>query len=106
MDVLGMRSSPVSIPWVAWKSSIEAAMSSTEAIHRTVAPALQVEIPMMAASASSPDPFVGEEGFQADLDTAVGADASSLDPKAARILSEVVAATWKVHRLHKILPTT
>jgi hypothetical protein len=33
-------------------------------------------------------------------------DARSLDLKAARILSEAVAATWEVHRLWKILPTT
>jgi hypothetical protein len=56
-------------------------------------------------AASSPDPSVGEEGLQADLDTNVGADASSLDPKAARILSEVVAATREVHQLREILPT-
>jgi hypothetical protein len=39
------------------------------------APALQVEIPTAAAVASSPDPSVGEEGLQADLDTTIGADA-------------------------------
>jgi hypothetical protein len=49
-------------------------------------PVLQVEIPKTAAAASSPDLSVGEEGLQVDLDMAVGADASSLDPK-------VVAAT-------------
>jgi hypothetical protein len=49
---------------------------------------------MALASASTPDLSVGEECLQADLDTAVGADASSLDPKAARILPEVVADTW------------
>jgi hypothetical protein len=48
---------------------------------------------------------VGEECLQADLDTAVGADASSLDTKAARILPEAMAATWEVHRLWEILPT-
>jgi hypothetical protein len=63
-------------------------------IQRVAAPVLQVEIPMALASASTPDPSVGEECLQADLDTAVGADASSLDPKAARILPEVVADTW------------
>jgi hypothetical protein len=84
---------------VAWKSLIKAATSSTEEIQRVVAPALQVEIPMAAMLASSPDPSVGEEVLQADLDTAVGVDASSLDPKVARILSEAVAATWEVHRL-------
>jgi hypothetical protein len=46
---------------------------------------------------------MGEEGLQADPDTAVGADA--LDPKAARILPEAVAATWEVHWLWEILPT-
>jgi hypothetical protein len=81
-------------------------VSSTEVIQRVVAPALQEEIPMMAALASSPDLSVGEEGLQADLDMAVGADASSLDPKVARILLEAVAATWEVHQLQEILPTT
>jgi hypothetical protein len=63
-----------------------------------------VEIPTTPAVTSSPDPSVGEEGLQADLDTTVGADASSLDPKAARILPEVVAAMWEVHQLREILP--
>jgi hypothetical protein len=63
-----------------------------------VAPTLQVEIPMAVVAASSPDPSVGEEGLQANLDTAAGADASSLDPKATRILLEVVTTTWKGHR--------
>jgi hypothetical protein len=36
---------------------------------------------------------------------AVAADASSQDPKAARILSETVAATWEVHQMREILPT-
>jgi hypothetical protein len=35
----------------------------------------------------------------------VGANASSLDPKVARIMSEVVVATWEVHRLWEILST-
>jgi hypothetical protein len=70
------------------------------------APALQVEIPMVVVVASSPDPIVGEEGLQADLDTTVGADASSLDLKAARILSDSMPATWEVHQLWEILPTT
>jgi hypothetical protein len=48
---------------------------------------------------------MGEEGLQADLDTTVGADSSSLDLKAVTILSEAVAATWEVHRLREILPT-
>jgi hypothetical protein len=74
-------------------------VSSKEAIQRAVAPALQVVIPMTVASASSTDPSVGEEGLQADLDTTVGADAISLDPKAARILPEAVVATWEVHQL-------
>jgi hypothetical protein len=57
-------------------------------------------------AASSPDPYVREEGLQADLDMDVGVDASSLDLKATRILPEAVAATWEVHRLRGILPTT
>jgi hypothetical protein len=52
-----------------------------------------VEIPMAAAVTSSPDSSVGEGGLQADLDTAVEANTRSLDPKAARILPEEVAAT-------------
>jgi hypothetical protein len=63
MDVLGMRSGQVNIPWVPWKSSVEAAMSSTKAIQRAMSPILQVEIPTMTTS--SPDPSVGEEGLQA-----------------------------------------
>jgi hypothetical protein len=39
------------------------------------------------------------------LDTIVGVDSSSLDPKVARILSEAVAAMWEVHWLWEILPT-
>jgi hypothetical protein len=74
-----------------------------EAIQRVAAPAIQVEIPTVAEVASSPDPFVGQECLQADLDMTVGADASSLDLKAARILTDVVAATWEVHRLWVIL---
>jgi hypothetical protein len=59
------------------------------------ADALLVEIPTAAVAASSPDvePSVGEGGIQADLDMTVGADARSLDPKAARILLEEVTAT-------------
>jgi hypothetical protein len=60
---------------------------------------------MASASTSTPDLSVGEECLQADLDMAVGADASSLDPKAARILPEAVVVTWEVHRLWEILPT-
>jgi hypothetical protein len=62
---------------MAWKSSVEAAMSSMEAIQRVAAPALQVEnptaaaapalqvlIPMVVATASSPNPSMGEEAFR------------------------------------------
>jgi hypothetical protein len=56
-------------------------------------PALQVEIPTTEVAASNPDPSVGEEDLQADLDTAVGADVSSLDLKVARIQLEAVATT-------------
>jgi hypothetical protein len=95
------------------------ALSSTEAIQRVAAPALQVEIPTLAAVlalqveipmavtvAISPDLSMGEEGLKADLDTTVGVDTSSLDPKADRILLEAVVATWEVHQLREILPTT
>jgi hypothetical protein len=64
---------------------------------------LQVEIPLVAAS--SPDPSVGEESLQTDLDMTVGVDTSSLDPKAVRILLDVMLVTWEVHQLRKILPT-
>jgi hypothetical protein len=93
-------------------------MSSMEAIQWAAVPALLVEIPTTAAApalqleiamavvaATSPDPSLGEEGLQADLDMAVGVDASSLDPKSARILLKAVAATWEVHWLREILPT-
>jgi hypothetical protein len=49
---------------------------------------------------------MGEVGLQADLDTAVGVDARSLDPKMARILPKEVAVTWEVHRLWEILLST
>jgi hypothetical protein len=48
---------------------------------------------------SIPDPSVGEECLQADLDTGVGEDARSLN------LQEVVATMWKVHWLGEILST-
>jgi hypothetical protein len=53
-----------------------------------------VEIPTVAAAASSPDPdpSMVEGGLQADLDTTIGVNAISLDPKAARIRPEEVAA--------------
>jgi hypothetical protein len=76
-----------------------------EAIQRAATPALQVEIPMVSGSTSTPDPCVGEEGLHADLDMAVGADASSLDQKAARILLEAVATMREVQRLQEIIPT-
>jgi hypothetical protein len=56
--------------------------------------------------ASNPNPSVGEECRKADLDTTMGEGARRLDLNAARILSEVVAATWKVHQLRDILPMT
>jgi hypothetical protein len=79
-------------------------VSSTEAIQRAVASVLQVEIPTASVMTSTFDPSVGEECLQPDLDTSVGEDVRSLDLKAARILSEAVAATWEVHRLWEILP--
>jgi hypothetical protein len=81
-------------------------VTSTEARQRVAAHALLVEIPTAAAAASSPDPSVGEGGLQADLHMAVGADARSLDPKATRILPEVVAAIWEILRLWEILLPT
>jgi hypothetical protein len=39
------------------------------------------------------------------LDTAVREDTKNLDLKAARIRTEVMAATWEVHQLREILPT-
>jgi hypothetical protein len=60
--------------------------------------ALQVELPMVSVMASTPDLSMGEECRKADLDTVVGEE--------AKILPEAVAATWEVHRLLEILPTT
>jgi hypothetical protein len=57
-------------------------------------------------TANNPDPDVEEECQKADLDTTVGEGARSLDLKAVRTLPGVVAATWKVHQLREILPTT
>jgi hypothetical protein len=97
---------------------VKAVVSTTEAIQRAAPPAvqveittvaaasaLQVEIPTATVAASSPDPSVGEEGLQVDLDMAVAVDASSLNLKPARILTEAVAATWEVQRPREILPT-
>jgi hypothetical protein len=82
-------------------------VTSIEASQRAAAHALQVEIPTMAAvAANSPDPSVGEGGLQAVLDTAAQVDVKSLDPKVARILLKVVAATWEVHRVWEILLST
>jgi hypothetical protein len=53
---------------------------------------------------SNSGPSIREECRKADLDTAVGEDARSLDLKAVRILLGAVAATWKVHQLREILP--
>jgi hypothetical protein len=47
-------------------------VSSTEAIGRAAASALQVDLPMVSATASNPDPTVGEECQKTNLDTAVG----------------------------------
>jgi hypothetical protein len=76
-----------------------------EAMQRAATPALQVEIPTASVLASTHGPSVGEQCLQADQDTAIGADASSLDPKAPRILSEAVVAMWEVYQLWEILPT-
>jgi hypothetical protein len=72
-------------------------VSSTEVIQRVATPALQVKIPTASVLATTPDPFVGEECRQADLDMAVGADTNSLDPKVARIMPAAVVAMWEVH---------
>jgi hypothetical protein len=80
-------------------------VSSTEAIQREATPTLQVELHMVSMTTSTPDPSVGEECRKADLDTTVGEDARSLHLKATRILLDVVAAMWEVHRLREALPT-
>jgi hypothetical protein len=74
-----------------------------EAIQREAVPSLQVEITMMSAMASTPNPSVGE-CLKADLDTGVGAESRSLDLWVARIPLKVVAAMWLVHQLWEILP--
>jgi hypothetical protein len=51
---------------------------------------------MAAVVASSPDPSEVEEDLQADLDTAIGVHASSLDPMTAKILPEAMAAKWEL----------
>jgi hypothetical protein len=58
--------------------------------------------PTASVMDSTPDPSMGE-CQKADLNTAVGEDARSLDLKAARILPEAVKATWEMHRLWEIL---
>jgi hypothetical protein len=68
--------------------------------------ALYVELPTAWAMASTLDPSMGEECRKAHLDTAVEENARSMDLQVARILLEVVAAMWEVHRLWEILPTT
>jgi hypothetical protein len=52
-----------------------------EAIQRAATPALQVEIPKASMTPSTPDPSVGEECLQADLDMGVGEDARRLDTR-------------------------
>jgi hypothetical protein len=76
---------------------------STEVIQMAVVPALQVEIPTTSATGSTPDPSVGEDCLQADLDMGVREVARRLDPKATRILLEAMTAMWKVHQLREIL---
>jgi hypothetical protein len=49
-----------------------------EAFQRAAVPALQVELPKASATASTPDPSVGEECQKAGLDMTVGEDARSL----------------------------
>jgi hypothetical protein len=61
---------------------------------------------MTLVMARNPDPTVGEECRKTNLDTTVGEGARSLDQKAARSLSEAVAAMWKVHWLREILLRT
>jgi hypothetical protein len=52
---------------------------------------------VVAAAAGNPNIAVGEDCQKDDLDTAMGKGARRLDLKAARILSEAMAATC--HRL-------
>jgi hypothetical protein len=61
---------------------------------------------MVSVMASTPNLYVGEEYRKAKLDMAMGEDARSLNLKTARILPEAVVATWEVHRLRELLPTT
>jgi hypothetical protein len=58
----------------------------------------------VSATPSTRNPSLGDECQKVDLDTAVGEDARSLDLKAARILTEAMAATWEVHRLREVHP--
>jgi hypothetical protein len=77
-----------------------------EVIKRAAVHTLQVELPTVSVMTSNPDPSVVEECWKANLHTAMGEDARSLDLKVARILPEVVAARWEVHQLREILPMT
>jgi hypothetical protein len=85
---------------VAKKKVIAAAMlvSSTEAFPM-VGLALQLEVPMMAATII-PGRKVGEECWNFDLDGRLEAVAASIQLEAA------VAATSEVARLWETLPTT
>jgi hypothetical protein len=70
-----------------------------------VTPALQVELPRTSVTASNHGPSGGGGYRKANLDTTVREDTKNLDLKAARIRTEVMAATWEVHQLREILPT-
>jgi hypothetical protein len=64
-----------------------------------VAPTLQVKILTASVMTSTPDPYVGEEWLTwIRVCVCVGGGGGRrLDPKAVRILPEVVATTWEVH---------
>jgi hypothetical protein len=79
-------------------------VSSTEAFQRATMSVVQVELRTASMTASNPHLAVGEECQMADLDMAMGEGTRSLYLKVARSLSEVVANTWKVHRLREIFP--
>jgi hypothetical protein len=61
-----------------------------------VAPTLQVKILTASVMTSTPDPSVGEE-WLTWIRVCVCGGGRRLDPKAVRILPEVVATTWEVH---------
>jgi hypothetical protein len=69
-SIFGLNLHKLVLPWVARKEVD--ALSSMKAFQRVAAPTLQMEIPMALATASKPDPAMGEECRKTNMDTTVG----------------------------------